>query len=211
MLKFKFDTKNMVILGMLTAIVIIFSVTPIGSIPINPQLSISLNVIPVAVAAIALGPTGGAIIGGVFGLCSFLQTVGFGIISPMGVALTNINPVLSFIQRFVPRTLDGFLVGLLFMYLINNLKNIELACYVSGFCAALFNTILFMTAVVLLFGQTDYMEEQMGGKSYLGYVVATVTGNAVFEMIASTIIAGSVGVALYRSKLIKLPQSAKKK
>ena len=54
-MKTKFNTRSMVLLGLLTAIVVVFSLTPIGSIPIGP-LVITLNIIPIAIAAVALGP-----------------------------------------------------------------------------------------------------------------------------------------------------------
>ena len=57
MFKFKFNTKTLAYLALLTALLMIFSFTPIGTIPIGP-LSIPLNIIPVAIAAIALGPIG---------------------------------------------------------------------------------------------------------------------------------------------------------
>ena len=63
-----FGTRQLVIMGLMTALVIIFSMTPIGSIPVNPELSITLNVIPIAIAAVACGPIGGAIVGGIFGI-----------------------------------------------------------------------------------------------------------------------------------------------
>ena len=69
-MKTKFNTRSMVLLGLLTAIVVVFSLTPIGSIPIGP-LVITLNIIPIAIAAVALGPIGGLIMGTVFGLFSF--------------------------------------------------------------------------------------------------------------------------------------------
>ena len=107
------STRSLVILGLMTAILIVFSFTPIGTIPIGP-LSITLNIIPIAIAAAALGPAGGAAMGAVFGLLSFLQCLGIGIPSGMGATLFSINPFLAFVQRFVPRLLDGFLVGLIF-------------------------------------------------------------------------------------------------
>ncbi|MBR3760569.1 MAG: ECF transporter S component, partial [Ruminococcus sp.] len=73
--KAKISTRSMVLMALLTAIIVVFSCTPIGSIPIGP-LVITLNVIPVAIAAIALGPIGGAAMGAVFGLFSILQCVG---------------------------------------------------------------------------------------------------------------------------------------
>ena len=66
MKSFKFNAKTIVLLGLLTAIIAVFSFTPIGSIPVGP-LVITLNIIPIAIAAITMGPIGGAIIGGVFG------------------------------------------------------------------------------------------------------------------------------------------------
>lgn len=69
-MKTKVNTKSLVILGLMTALTMIFSFTPIGSIPIGP-LVITLNVIPIAIAAVTVGPVGSAVIGGVFGLLSF--------------------------------------------------------------------------------------------------------------------------------------------
>ena len=108
-MKKKFNVRALAILGLMTALLILFSFTPIGTIPIGP-LSITLNVIPIAMAAIALGPAGGLAMGCVFGLLSFLQCVGVGVPSGMGVILVSIDPFLAFIQRFLPRALDGFLV-----------------------------------------------------------------------------------------------------
>ena len=79
------------------------------------KLAITFNVIPVAIAAITLG-TGQAAqrIGAVFGMTSFLQCIGIGGSSAMGAMLFSINPFLAFVQRFVPRMLDGLLLGLHF-------------------------------------------------------------------------------------------------
>ncbi|MBR1822966.1 MAG: ECF transporter S component [Ruminococcus sp.] len=204
-MKFKFDTKSMVLLGVLTAIVMLFSFTPIGSIPIGP-LVITLNVIPVAIAAVALGPVGGAIIGGVFGMFSFLQCFGIGIPSGMGAVLADISPVLAFVQRFIPRALDGFLAGLIFNA-VAKATDVRVSCFVTGFCTALMNTAFFMLALVFLFGNTEYVQGLMDGKSILPFIVSFVGINAVFEMITATIVTGAVGFALYQAKLIKPAES----
>jgi len=206
----QFTTKSVVLLGLLTAVVILFSFTPIGSIPVGP-LVITLNVIPVAIAAIALGPFGGAVIGGVFGLMSFLQCFGRGVSSAMGAVLADINPVLAFIQRFVPRVLDGFLAGIIFRAAAR-LSNVQVSCFITGFCTALMNTIFFMFALVALFGNTTYMKEKMGGKNVIWFIITFVGINAVFEMIAATLVTGAVGYALFKAKLIKpVGKEAKKK
>ena len=279
-----FNTRQLVVLGLMTALVLIFSMTPIGSIPVGP-LSITLNVIPVAIAAVALGPVGGAVIGGVFGLFSFLQCFGVGVPSTMGEILVNINPFLAFIQRFIPRVLDGLLVGFIFrlicslksvksyyiitgivsalfgfalymsgMLLLNfytnedgksvmapemtdfintpslfiptcvfiallgfgvgyllvsskKLSQKQVACAITGFCTALLNTVFFMTALVALFGDTEYMQGLMAGRNIFLFIVAFVGVNALFEMITTTIITTAVGPALFKAKLI--PEKAK--
>ena len=204
-MKFKFDTKSIVMLGVLAAMVMLFSFTPIGSIPIGP-LVITLNVIPVAIAAVALGPVGGAIIGAVFGMFSFLQCFGIGIPSGMGAMLVQINPFFAFVQRFIPRALDGFLAGLIFNA-VAKATDVRLSCLGTGFCTALMNTAFFMLSLVFLFGNTEYVQGLMKGKSVLPFIVSFVGINAVVEMITATIVTGAVGFALYQAKLIKPAQS----
>ena len=196
------DVRALAILGLMTALLILFSFTPIGTIPIGP-LSITLNVIPVAVAAIALGPAGGLIMGCVFGLLSFLQCLGIGIPSGMGAMLFSIDPFLAFIQRFIPRALDGFLVGVIFRALEKK-PGFRPACFIAGFCSAFLNTAFFMSALVLLFGNTEYVRGLMNGRSFLVFVCAFVGVNAVVEMLVCTVVSGFVGSALHRAKILPL-------
>lgn len=200
------NTRQLVILGLMTALVLIFSFTPIGSIPVGP-LVITLNIIPIAIAAVTCGPVGGAVIGGVFGLMSFLQCIGIGVPSGMGAALFAINPFLAFVQRFIPRLLDGLIAGLVFKS-VSSKANKTIACGVTGFCSAFFNTLLFMTSLVLLFGNTQYMKDLMGGKNVLVFIVTFVGVNALVEMAASTIVTAAVGTALFKARLI--PTQSKK-
>ncbi|MCR4637914.1 ECF transporter S component [Ruminococcus sp.] len=144
----KINVRSLVLLGLLTAIVALFSLTPIGSIPIGP-LSITLNIIPIAIAAIALGPTGGLILGLVFGIFSFLQCFGIGVLSGMGAATLEISPTLTFIQRVVPRALDGLLVGLIFSVLskINSKKALSV---ISGIVSGIVLIGLFLSVMLLI-------------------------------------------------------------
>lgn len=194
------DTKQLTLMGLLTAILIVFSFTPIGTVPIGP-LSITLNIIPVALAAVILGPVGGAAMGAVFGILSFLQCMGIGVPSGMGAILFGINPVLAFIQRFVPRMLDGLLLGFIYKG-VSKLANGYAACFVTGFCSAFLNTLFFMSALLLLYGNTEYVQELVAGRNILVFICSFVGINAVFEMIASTILTGAIGTALLKAKLI---------
>lgn len=212
MKKLKINTRDLVLMGIITALLIVFAMTPIGTIPIGP-LSASLNVIPVAIAAVALGPTGGAIAGGIFGILSFLQCFGIGVPSGMGAALVAINPFLAFIQRFVPRVLDGLLVGFIFRA-VSKRSNPYFASALTGFCTALLNTVFFMGALMLLFGSTEYVQGLMADKGTTNvfvFICLFVGVNAVLEMAASTIVTGGVGSALIRAKLINVPKKQPKK
>ncbi|MBR3269133.1 MAG: ECF transporter S component [Oscillospiraceae bacterium] len=201
-------TKAIVILGMLTAISMLFSFTPIGSIPVGP-LVITLNTIPLAIGAIALGPIGGLVIGSVFGLLSFLQCINIGVTSPMGVILYDINPFLAFVQRFVPRALDGLLIGLMHRALEKKIGG-RTSSFVTGFFAAFLNTVFFMSALILLFGNTPYMQEKINGQNIIVFVCTFVGINAVAEMILTTVVCGGVGTALYQARILPLHLKRKK-
>ncbi|MBQ6601401.1 MAG: ECF transporter S component [Clostridia bacterium] len=199
-MKNNFKPKELTLMGLLTAVLLVMSFTPLGYLTIGP-LAITLNMIPVAIGAIALGPKGGAVLGAVFGITSFLQCIGIGGTSPMGVILFEINPFLAFVQRFLPR----FLMGLLTAYIYKFAKKAisPAASFIAGFFAAFLNTALFMSLLVLLFGNTDYMTELMNGKNVIVFICTFVGINAVFEMLASTVLTGIIAKALEKAKLIK--------
>lgn len=196
-----FSTSNLVLLGMMTGILLLMAYTPLGYLNIGP-LAISFNMIPVAITAIALGPVGGAIEGAVFGLTSFLQCIGVGGVSAMGAVLFQINPFLAFVQRFIPRLLDGLLLGYIFQFLRARNVSMHLSSAVTGFFAAFLNTLFFMSALVFLFGNTEYMQNLIGGRNIIAFVCAFVGVNAVVEMLAATVITSVVATALVKAKLM---------
>ena len=189
-----FDTRMMVTTAMLCAVLLAMSYTPLGYLNIGP-LAISFNMIPVAIGAIVLGPIGGMILGGMFGITSFLQCIGIGGTSAMGVILFEISPILAFVQRFVPRLLAGLMAG--FVHLgMKKISNSSVACFVTGFAAALLNTVLFMTALVFLFGNTEYLQSMIGGQNVILFICTFVGVNAVVEMFAASLVVGVVGRVL---------------
>lgn len=200
-MKNKFKPKELTLMGLLTAVLLVMSFTPLGFLTIGP-LAITLNMIPVAIGAIALGPKGGAILGAVFGITSFLQCIGIGGTSPMGVILFEINPTLAFVQRFVPRLIMGILTAYIYKF-IKKAAGSTVASYASGFFAAFLNTLLFMSLLVLLFGNTEYMTELMNGKNVIVFICTFVGVNAVFEMLVSTVLTGIIVKALEKARLIK--------
>ena len=191
--------KHLTLLAMLTALLVVLAMV---NIPQPAGLSITFNMIPVAIAAIAMSIPGGAIIGGVFGLISFLQCFGIVGYSAMGAALVSVSPFLMFIQRFVSRVLVGVITALIYRALKRRNVKDHLAFTIKGFYAAFFNTLFFMSLLVLLFGSTEYLQNLMAGRGVLTFIIASVGINAVVEMIVAAVVTAAVGIALKKSKLI---------
>ncbi len=61
-----------------------------------------------------------------------------------------------------------------------------------------------MTALVLLFGSTEYVQGLIAGRNIIVFICAFVGVNAVVEMVVSTIVSGIVGSALFRAKILPL-------
>ncbi len=195
---------RMTLLALLAAVLIVLAYV---NIPMPFGLSITFNMIPVAVAAMAMGIPGGVIIGGAFGLISFLQCYGIFGISGMGVALVTANPgfgfaCLMFVQRFVSRVMVGLLAALVFRGMKKTKAPLYVQGMVTGFCSAFFNTLFFMSLLVILFGQTEYMQNSMAGRGILTYIIASVGINAVVEMAVAAVVTGAVGTALRKARLI---------
>ena len=203
----KFTTSQLTILGLMSGILFLMAYTPLGYLNIGP-LAVTFNVIPVAICAVVLGPTGGAVAGAVFGLTSFLQAMGIGGTSALGAALFQINPFLSAVQCFVPRILDGLLVGFIYRGMRKK-TNVYASCAVTGFFSAFLNTLFFMTALVVMFGNTEVIQNLMGGRNVIIGCCMMVGVNAISEMVSSTIITAAVGTALSKAHLIPASQIAK--
>ncbi len=200
----KSKVSRMTLLALLVAVLIVLAYV---NIPMPFGLSITFNMIPVAVAAMAMGLPGGMFIGGAFGLISFLQCYGIFGVSGMGVALVSANPgfgfaMLMFIQRFVSRVLVGLIAALVWKGMNRTRASLYVKGMVTGFCSAFFNTLFFMSLLVLLFQNTEYMQNAMAGRGFLAYIIASVGINAVVEMAVAAIVTGAVGTALRKARLL---------
>lgn len=186
-------------IGLLMAITILMGTTPYGTIR-TPLLSISLVTIPVAVAAIIVGPLGGTICGATFGICSFINALTGA--SGMMTALFAINPVGTFITAFVPRVLEGLFVSLIFIGL-QKIKKMKFASYyLAAICCPLLNTLMFMTSLVLFFYKTDYVQglvESVGATNPFNFVILLVGVQGIIEAVACLILGGAISQAVSRA------------
>ena len=191
--------SRMTLLALLVAVLIVLAYV---NIPMPFGLSITFNMIPVAVAAMAMGLPGGMIVGGAFGLIRFLKCCGGFGFSALGAALGNISPVLMFIQRFVSRVMVGVLAALVYKAMDRTRAPLYVKGLVTGFSSAFFNTLFFMSLLVLFFGTSEKLAGSIAEKGVLMYIISSVGINAVVEMAVAAVVTGAVGTALRKARML---------
>jgi len=206
----RFHTGKMVRLAVLVAIVIVMANTFLGFLPIGP-VTVTLLPIPVAIAAIAVGPTGGAIAGAVFGLTAFLRGFGLNLLgpSPLVIGLMSIDPFLTFIVMVVPRIFVGLIPGLIYRALCEK-KGKTSATLVACLAAPLLNTVLFLGTLGLLFGNTEFYigDSATTASAIIGAVVLI---NVLIEAIVGFIIGSAISRTLVHFFPGKIKNSGRKK
>lgn len=187
--KQKFNTKYMVELAMMIAIIIIMSFTPLGYLPVG-VFQLTLLTVPVAIGAILLGPEGGAICGLAFGLTSFYKG--------MTGVLFQINPIGLFVTAVLTRTLEGFLTGCIFKGLYKFKKIRPVSFFLSSLACPVLNTILYMSCIVLFFYHTETVQSWApNAKNPFLFVVAVVGVQALVEAGVCSAIATVVSQTLH--------------
>lgn len=180
--------------AMLAAIIVLMAFTPVGYLQIG-LVKMTFIMIPVAVGAITLGPASGAFLGLVFGITSFLQCFGLDI---FGTTLMSINPIYTFIMCLVPRVLMGYLCGLVFKGLSKFRKGV--AVVAASLSAPVFNTLFFMTLLMLFFGNSNYiMSLRAGTENLWAFLAAFVGLNGIMEVLTTTVIAPPVSLAVEKA------------
>ncbi len=153
----KHDTSWMVSVALMAAIVIVLANTPLGMIQL-PIIKATTVHIPVILGAILLGPAAGAILGGVFGICSLISntmapTLLSFAFSPF-MSTTGIPGAIKAVWISVGcRILIGVAAGWLWI-LFSKLKvNSIIALPIVGFAGAMVNTITVMGSIYILFAK----------------------------------------------------------
>ena len=162
-------------------------------------LEITLIVVPVAVGAVTLGPAAGAILGGVFGVTSFIQCFGM---SPFGAALLGINGFLTFLVCVPTRILMGWLTGLIYKGLRKTKLPSGASVTISNLCCPLLNTTFFMGMLVIGFYNTEYIQSfvsALGAKNALLFILAFVGVNGLVEAIVCFVVGTAISAALKKA------------
>ena len=196
----KMDTRYMAMLAMFCGILLVMGATGIGFIPL-PVIKATTMHIPVILGAILLGPAAGAVLGGVFGLCSiwanttspgllafafspFMTTEGLpGVLSSLWIALGC-------------RILLGVIAGWLWKGLKRVLKQDYLALPVTAAVSTICHTILVMGSIYLLLAQQYAQAKNVAITAVFGLVMGTVTASGIPEAIIAAVLVTVIGKAL---------------
>jgi len=212
----KHDTRWMVGVAVMAAIVVLLANTPLGLIP-TPIINATTTHIPVILGAILFGPLAGSILGGVFGVCSMVSN-------------TLAPKVLSFaFSPFLAVSLPGALkavwvaigcrvmIGLVSGWLWIGLKKLRLsktggvpdlaALAVVGFVGSMTNTVFVMGSIYFLLRPEYAQAMGVGIEAVLGLVMGIITGSSVLEAIVALILVTAIGKVLLHVPYLRVQPS----
>lgn len=202
MKKRKHDTRWMVSVALMAAIVVVLANTPLGMIQL-PIIKATTVHIPVIIGAILLGPSAGAILGFVFGVCSLISntmapTLLSFAFSPF-MSTTGIPGALKAIWISVGcRILIGVAAGWLWILLTKIKVNQTIALPIVGFIGSMVNTVTVMGSIYLLFAQQYAEAKDVAVSAVWGLIMGTVTASGIPEAIAAAILVLALGKVLLR-------------
>lgn len=202
MKKTKHNTRYMATLAMLCGVLLVMGMTGIGFVPL-PVIKATTMHIPVLLGAILLGPKAGAVLGGLFGLCSiwtntttpnllsfafspFMTTDGLpGVCKSLWIALGC-------------RILFGLLSGWIWLLAKKLCKRETLTLPVTAALASLCHTLLVMGSIYFLLAQQYAAAKNVAVTAVLGLVMGTVTASGIPEAVVAAILVTFIGKALLR-------------
>lgn len=196
----KMDTRYMATLAMFCGILLVMGATGIGFIPL-PVIKATTMHIPVILGAILLGPAAGAVLGGVFGLCSiWANTTSPGLLafafSPFMTTEGLPGVLKSLWIALGCRILLGVIAGWLWRGLKKVLKQDYLALPVTAAVSTICHTILVMGSIYLLLAQQYTQAKNVAITAVFGLVMGTVTASGIPEAIIAAVLVTVIGKAL---------------
>lgn len=196
----KMDTRYMATLAMFCGILLVMGMTGIGFIPL-PVIKATTMHIPVILGAILLGPAAGAVLGGVFGLCSiWVNTTSPGLLafafSPFMTTEGLPGVLKSLWIALGCRIALGVIAGWLWKGMKRVCKQDYVSLPVTAAIATICHTILVMGSIYLLLAQQYAQAKNVAITAVFGLVMGTVTASGIPEAIIAAVLVTVIGKAL---------------
>ena len=210
MKKNKKDTRWMVSVALMAAIIIVLANTPLVMIQL-PVIKATTVHIPVILGALLFGPLAGGILGGVFGVCSLASntmapTLLSFAFSPF-LSTTGLLGSLKAVWVSVGcRILLGVAAAWIWILVTKFLKNQILSLVVTGFISSILHTFLVMGSIYLLFASQYAQAKEVAVTAVWGLIMATIATSGIPEAIAAAVLVAAVGKVLLKfTARLKLP------
>lgn len=199
--KEKKGTRWMVSVALMAAIIVVLANTPLGMIQL-PIIKATTVHIPVIIGAILFGPMAGAILGGVFGICSLISntmapTLLSFAFSPF-LAGNLVGAVKAIWISVGCRVLIGVAAGWLWILFRKIKMNTYLGLAITGFAGSMVNTVMVMGSIYFLLAQQYAQAKEVAVTAVFGLIMGTVTASGIPEAIAAAILVTVIGKVLTR-------------
>lgn len=181
-------TKMIVVVGLMLAITIILTFTPLGFIQV-PPISITIMHIPSIIAGIVAGPIAGAIVGLGMGLASFFRALTSANIADK----LFINPLVSVLPRLF--------IGVAAYYAYSGVKKLLLKrqstqklrkgipALVGSIAGTLTNTVLVLSMIYIVY----YTDNPL-----VNFIGVAISVNVVVELIVAVMVCVPIAIILER-------------
>ena len=204
-------TKGLVQMAVFSALIVILAFTPfIGYIPLGFTRATIIH-FPVIIGSLMLGPKKGAVLGGIFGLTSFINntinpTLTSFVFTPFYSLGDYSGGIGSVIICFVPR----ILIGVIPFYVYHLVKKISrndgvssMGLILAGLSGALTNTLLVMNLIFVFFRDAYASANGVSASAVYTFILGVIGMNGVPEAIVAAIITLVIGRNLMRKGVME--------
>lgn len=187
--------RRLTTLALLLAIMIIFTFTPLGFIPITPVLTITLLHIPVLVGLLCEGFGSGLLLGLMFGLLSLLKALTP--VSPMDALF--VNPLVSVLPRLlVPCT--AWLAYRGALSVVRGKARLPVAWACAAVVGTLTNTVAVLGMLYVVYAPKLAELMQIALNAVIGVLGGIVLTNGVAETLFAALVVPALLGALTRRR-----------
>ncbi|MBC2581047.1 ECF transporter S component [Clostridium sp. DJ247] len=181
----RFNTRQLAVIGMLSAISIVLGTTGLGFIPI-PPIKATIMHIPVIIGAILEGPLVGASVGLIFGIFSIVHAI----TTPTPVSFVLLNPLVS----VLPRVLIAFTSYYTYKVIKTNFKALNIS--VAAAIGSLTNTCGVLGMIYLIYLGPYAKALKISVSATKATIWAVALTNGIPEAILSMVITVSIVTAV---------------
>ncbi len=191
--------------ALMAAVIIVLANTPLGMIQL-PVIKATTVHIPVILGAVIFGPSAGAFLGAVFGVCSvlsntFAPTLLSFAFSPF-MSTTGLSGAVKALWISVGcRILMGFSAGILWKLLRKLSSKSSLTLPVEGFLMSMFHTLIVMGSIYLLLAKEYAIAKDVTADAVWGLIMGTVFASGIPEAVAAGILTAFIGKVLLRNDI----------